>query len=86
MVKKRPRDNLRVSLIRWYYGVENPDSASQGQERAGHLWTVHRPRRHLILSLLFTSLSQSDILEGLSILSGLSGRVGQLVSCTRVSS
>lgn len=37
MVKRRLRDNLRVSLIRWYYGVVNPDSASQGQERAGHL-------------------------------------------------
>lgn len=49
-------------------------------------WFTGLPRQHLILSLLSTSLSQSDILEGLSILSGLSGRVGQLVSCTRVSS
>lgn len=25
MVKRRPRDNLRVSLRRWYYGVDNPE-------------------------------------------------------------
>lgn len=66
--------------MRWETQAE-PD---KGQEKAGYLWTVSKPRHHPALSL--SSLNEPGILNGLCTLSGLSGVSGQLVSCTRVSS
>lgn len=76
MVRKRPRCNLGMSLIRRCYGVENPVPARARKELSIH--RLHRPRHQLLLSLPFASLSQPAILRGLSTLSGLSGMIGQL--------
>lgn len=72
--------------MRW----ETQAEPAKGQERAGYLWTVPKPRYHPALSL--ASLNEPGIpcglctRSGLSGLSGLSGVGGQLVSCTGLSS
>lgn len=52
--------------MRW----ETQAEPAKGQERAGYLWTVSKPRYHPVLSL--ASLNEPGILYGLCTLSGLS--------------